>query len=67
MSCPMSHYADSIGQDMGQGKLKIKIMDKDFNDFLDAYRPDENHFPNECKTPSHGSCTRRKKEEKTIF
>ena len=23
MSCPMSHYADSIGQDMGQGKLKI--------------------------------------------
>ena len=39
MSCPMSHYADSIGQDMGQGKLKIKIMDKDFNDFWDAYRP----------------------------
>ena len=40
MSCPMSHYADSIGQDKGQDKLKIKIMDKDFNDFWDAYRPD---------------------------
>ena len=41
----MSDYADSIGQDMGQGNFKILTMDKDFNDFWDAYQPDENRFP----------------------
>ncbi len=30
---------------MGQGNLKIYAMDKDFNEFWDAYQPDENRFP----------------------
>ena len=42
----MSDYADSIGQwDMGQGNFKILTMDKDFNEFWDAYQPDEIRFP----------------------
>ncbi len=67
MSCPMFHYADSIGQDMGQGKLKIKIMDKDFNDFWDAYRPTRTIFPNECKTPHMVPARGEKKEGNMIL
>ena len=42
----MSDYADSMGQVMGQGIDKIfRTMDMDFNEFWEAYKPNEFRFP----------------------
>lgn len=42
----MSDYADSIGQDKGQGMdLNFRTMDNDFNEFWEAYKPNEIRFP----------------------
>ena len=42
----MSDYEDSIGQGKGQGiDCFFRTMDTEFNEFWDAYQPDEIRFP----------------------